>query len=494
MSAQLFEVHPNVFLGDMQAASDVHTLRAHGITAVLTCGNLQPPWCSSNDPGCEEVVSTSKSLQSVSPSQQPSSTSPSSSQVVAPIPSSTLLNAGNVRIPCSASGARPENVRERTSSEQTLASDCDISVEGPGLHLDTLLFTWSDSSTVDLRDHIQVAYTRDTLTSPERSASSCRAEVTSNVATSQAAQTAKNTGKREEEGQDREGHNSDREDTICCRVDLKHLQINVRDTEDELLLTHLSTAIDFIKRATAPTRTRKTLPPSSGLDTGGTPETSRCGPPGNGEVLEEDTEKNGKQQSVEEKEGIRVDSPVVSAEAGRVLVHCHEGVSRCSAVVTAFLLAEDDASRGSASEPLIPEDMATANVLRVLRGIRDRCPRASPNPGFIKQLILFSRLRCSLQANTPEHKAVRLAVAASQKLPFLPALENRGSEFESKQKYPTRCQQSTTPSVGLDSVDSDIPLLKGARLGSQCFDVRENSENGCLSRAPALPTSAFRGE
>ena len=70
---------------------------------------------------------------------------------------------------------------------------------------------------------------------------------------------------------------------------------------------------------------------------------------------------------------------------GKVLVHCHNGVSRSPAVVLAFLCYSMGLQLNEAIE-----------VLRM------DVPRAAPNEGFMQQLQLFVAMGCELHAHDDE--------------------------------------------------------------------------------------------
>ncbi|XP_028936772.1 dual specificity protein phosphatase 12 [Ornithorhynchus anatinus] len=76
---------------------------------------------------------------------------------------------------------------------------------------------------------------------------------------------------------------------------------------------------------------------------------------------------------------------------GAVLVHCHAGVSRSVAVVTAFLMKTQQLS--------FEEAYARVRALR---------PQAKMNEGFEEQLKLYEAMGCQVDASNPSYKQYRL--------------------------------------------------------------------------------------
>jgi dual specificity phosphatase 12 len=75
----------------------------------------------------------------------------------------------------------------------------------------------------------------------------------------------------------------------------------------------------------------------------------------------------------------------IDASDGKVLVHCHNGVSRSPAVVLAFMCYSMGLQLDEAVE-----------VLRM------DVPQAAPNEGFMQQLQLFVAMGCELHAHDDE--------------------------------------------------------------------------------------------
>ncbi|CAB4056170.1 DUSP12 [Lepeophtheirus salmonis] len=70
------------------------------------------------------------------------------------------------------------------------------------------------------------------------------------------------------------------------------------------------------------------------------------------------------------------------ASGGTILVHCFHGVSRSASAVIAYLMQTKDIS--------LEESLSFVKVLR---------PSIDPNPGFMKQLQLYSLMNCTLRPN-----------------------------------------------------------------------------------------------
>jgi dual specificity phosphatase 12 len=64
-------------------------------------------------------------------------------------------------------------------------------------------------------------------------------------------------------------------------------------------------------------------------------------------------------------------------DGGKVLVHCHNGVSRSAAVVLAFMC--------------ISKCLQVVDAIELLRM---ECPSAAPNSGFMQQIGLFVAMGC----------------------------------------------------------------------------------------------------
>eukprot|EP01134_Creolimax_fragrantissima_P006698 CFRG6698T1 len=87
------------------------------------------------------------------------------------------------------------------------------------------------------------------------------------------------------------------------------------------------------------------------------------------------------------------------AENGRVLVHCHAGVSRSAAIVCAYLMKTENLSVNDALEKL--------NTV---------CPGAEPNRGFMKQLSMYQQMKCSLDPSNPYYSFYLVQLMAARKL------------------------------------------------------------------------------
>ncbi|KNC78749.1 hypothetical protein SARC_08830 [Sphaeroforma arctica JP610] len=72
----------------------------------------------------------------------------------------------------------------------------------------------------------------------------------------------------------------------------------------------------------------------------------------------------------------------LATDNGRVLVHCHAGVSRSAAITCAYLMRK---------ESLSVED--------ALEKIRQNHPTACPNDGFLRQLSLFERMSWKIDSD-----------------------------------------------------------------------------------------------
>lgn len=301
MSPQLFEVSPRVFLGDIEATSDPQSLRAHGITAVLTCGSFHPPWCSSRDRVPHPSVPC-----------HPPSPSPGVTSVL----SRPLRQTGVARISCSASAAEEglKDGHSSTSGDGVVFADSDYCrAQDARSHRDALHFTTCASSQICLGDRSRASPPQGTSTA-DPSASPCFLGIDEAVGE---AGTGQHAGEREE-GQPRRGPTSKgfERDSSTYRVDIEHLQLDIRDTEDEPLLEYLPTAIDFIRRSTA----TATIPRGP-ADSEGMFGTSNRGPPGAGGDTGPAREERRQQQSDEKDAGLDSGSPVSGTQPGRVLVH-----------------------------------------------------------------------------------------------------------------------------------------------------------------------------
>ncbi|KAL5527960.1 hypothetical protein ACEPAG_6761 [Sanghuangporus baumii] len=138
-----------------------------------------------------------------------------------------------------------------------------------------------------------------------------------------------------------------------------HRCLSVEDSEYEDILSHLPSAIAFIKGALE-------HPQSSEMHDG--QQTEMQG-------------RHGKQESVL---GLQEASEAVPRQKHRVLVHCVMGISRSTAVVCAYLMATRHLSFPSA-----------------LMFIRKRRPRVHPNYGFRRQLQIFGECGCFADYHAP---------------------------------------------------------------------------------------------
>eukprot|EP00899_Mesostigma_viride_P029501 jgi/Mesvir1/9736/Mv12200-RA.1 len=88
-----------------------------------------------------------------------------------------------------------------------------------------------------------------------------------------------------------------------------------------------------------------------------------------------------------------------AAPGAAVVVHCHAGVSRSAAVLTAYLMVTE---RRSFADALASLQQASEGAL--------------PNDNFCQQLLLFERMGCTLDTSFPDYKQHRLASLAKKRL------------------------------------------------------------------------------
>uniref|UniRef100_A0A0D6R7I8 Tyrosine-protein phosphatase domain-containing protein n=1 Tax=Araucaria cunninghamii TaxID=56994 RepID=A0A0D6R7I8_ARACU len=75
---------------------------------------------------------------------------------------------------------------------------------------------------------------------------------------------------------------------------------------------------------------------------------------------------------------------------GTVLVHCMAGVSRSASVIVAYLMRTENLSFQDA-----------------LSSLRKESPTASPNKGFIDQLVMFGQMGCKVDPTHPVCKSFK---------------------------------------------------------------------------------------
>ncbi|PFH37252.1 hypothetical protein BESB_037100 [Besnoitia besnoiti] len=373
------EIFPNVFLGDFASAADAARLRSLGISSVLSCGHLHLPWCSD----CRLCASCSSTRSSSSPD-------------------CSLLCADGAPF-CLLRGA-----------EASLAT----------AHRDSL---------TGQRHHTRATRALDESDASLRQADAGLAERAS--ATSNSSGRSRTCFVRQEDSF--EGNREEAAAGEVCEAQsefyptpqqahadsIEHLLLSLEDREDEVLLPFLPLAIHFIRAALQP-RLRAPVRRESQLQLENKTSDNICTSLGARErhIQEGECNADTAKENATAAEEIVERGAAETRALGRVLIHCHEGISRSSAVAVAFLLAT--AATGGQKEGYLKGESADSSgevselpsVEAILARVCAVYPAACPNSSFRAQLSLFARLRCSLQGNTPEHRAVRLALVGRKRL------------------------------------------------------------------------------